>query len=486
MFRQFIFFVICFFSTVSWGMTFDEMVMSLTPQSLPLIHLESDADSTNHEYFVDGYITIAQYGHDLVQHNCLIRRRGKSAVHLPKKSYAIKLVDEFGEKVDDNILGLRNDNTWILDAMGIDKLRMRNRVLFDIWNEYSHTMWNTDFGKRNGTVGTMVEVFINNEYYGIYHLSDKVNRQLLNLRKVRDNHDGSFVVKGLLYKGKGNGVSNALIDYVDESTDSLKWNTFELQYPDEFPSQQAWQPLADLIDFNGKSSDEYFKAHYNEWYYVDNLVDYWVLLVAFGIDDMPYKNTFLSTPDINFNHRFMITPWDLDACLGREGDGKKNMMHSELTRLNNYGPYNRLIWQNIDGFRNIIALRWQELIETQLSPANLESHINAIAQRYVESGAWQRETERWKGTKIEPEDLDEEIEYVLSWYQLNIAYMSNRLLRWHDDYVEPDVISSTTITRIYNYMLGFETDYDEKLDLNEDGRITSSDITLGYNILLGN
>lgn len=482
--RLFSILVLCLFPAMCCGITFDEMVDNLTPQSLPLIHLESDADSTNHDYFVDGHITIAQYGRDLVQHNCLIRRRGKTALLLPKKSYAIKLVDEYGEKVDDNLLGLRNDNTWVLDAMGIDKLRMRNRVLFDIWNEYSHTMWNTDFDERNGTVGTMVEVFINNEYYGIYHLSDKVNRQLLNLRKARDNFDGSFVVKGLLYKGKGNGVSNALLDYVEDRTDTVKWNTFELQYPDECPSSQTWQPLADLIDFNGKSGNEYFKAHYNEWYYVDNLVDYWVLLVAFGIDDMPYKNTFLSTPDINFEHRFMITPWDLDACLGRQGDGNKNPQHAELTRLNKFGPYNRLIWQNIDGFRNKVALRWQELVEAQLSRANLESHINAIAQRYVESGAWQRETERWKGTKIEPENLEEEIEYVLSWYQLNINYISNRLLSWHDDYVEPDVVTSLTITRIYNYMLGIDTDYDENLDLDEDGKISSVDITVGYNILL--
>ena len=473
-----------------WAITFDEMAATMSPLSLPIINIESTADSTSHEYFVEGRITIVQYESDTITHNCLIRRRGRTALFLPKKSYSIKLVDENGEKVDDNLLGLRTDNTWILDAMGIDKLRMRNRVLFDIWNEFSHTMWDTKFNNRNGTVGTMVEVFINNEYNGVYCLSDKVNRQLLNLRKAKVNDNDSVTVKGLLYKGKRSGLSDNLLDYEEDRTDTLIWNTFELQYPDEFPSQQSWQPLIDLIDFNGKSEDQYFKDHYNEWYYVDNLVDYWILIVAFGLDDMPYKNTFLSTPDINFEHRYMITPWDLDACLGRDCTGKEVHTYSKLKRLNAYAPYNNLVIKNIDGFKNLLARRWLQLVEDQLSPAHLESHINEFAQRYVESGAWNREFIRWQATDIDndisiPEDINEEIQYVMNWYRHNIDYITKQIDKWRDDYVEEDVINSSTITSIYNYILGFDTTYNEKLDINEDGIINVGDITSAYNFLLG-
>lgn len=471
---------------MGWALTWDEAVGSLTPQSLPQIHLESDADSTSFEYFIDGNITIVEYGSEPVAHKCLIRRRGKTALFLPKKSYSVKLVDDEGEDVDDNLLGLRNDNTWILDAMAIDHLRMRNRVLFDIWNEYSHTMWDTKFGNRNGTVGKMVEVYINNEYNGIYCLSDKINRQLLNLRKAKENDDGTVTVKGLLYKGKSSGLSNNLLDYVEDRTDTLKWNTIELQYPDEYPSLQTWQPLMDLIDFNGKTEMDYFVEHYNEWYYVDNLVDYWVQIVAFGLDDMPYKNTFLSTPDINFEHRYMITPWDLDACMGRDAEGKQVYYFCSLTRLNTFAPYNRLIPYNIDGFKNKVARRWEQLVEAELSISNLESHINAIAQRFVESGAWQREYERWKGKRIAVgENIDDEIQYVLQWYETNLEGVSRNIKRWRDDYVEEDVISAATITAIYNYLLGNETEYDEKLDIVLDGVINAVDVTAAYNFLLG-
>ncbi len=478
--------VLCLSYVAGWAITFNEMVANLTLQSLPLINVEYEAAATSHDTFVEGHITIVEYGCEPVTYRCLVRHRGKTSQFLPKLSYAVKLIDEEGEKLDANLLGLRTDNTWILDAMAIDHLRMRNRVLFDIWNEFSHTMWDTKFNNRNGTVETMVEVCVKGEYNGLYCLSDKINRQLLNLRKAKVNDDSSVTVKGLLYKGKGNGVSNHLLDYIDDRTDTTLWNTFELDYPDQYPSQQSWQPIIDLIDFNGKTNMDYFKEHYNEWYYIDNLVDYWMLLVAFGLDDMPYKNAFLSTPDINFEHRYMITPWDLDACLGRGCDGSVSNSCSLLTRLNPFAPYNRLVPYNIDGFKNRLARRWEQFVQAELSPQNLESHINALAQRFVESGAWQREFERWQGTGVDiPLNINDEIQYVMQWYDKNINYISTQIIRWRDDYVEPYIISSSTITEIYNHILDNDNTYDEKLDINHDGHINTNDITVGYDYLLG-
>ena len=492
--------LLCSISLQGWSQNFDDMVACMSDKSLPLVNVEVDIDSVGFLYFMPGRFTLFEHkdGATTSQtYSCLVRQRGKTALFLQKWSFAIKLVDEVGEKLDANLLGLRTDNSWILDAMGIDKLRMRNRVCFDIWNEYSHTMWDTKFGNRNGTVGTMVEVFINGDYAGIYHLSDKINRQLLNLRKAKVNDDGSVTVKGVLYKGKGSGVSNALLDYEEDRTDTTKWNTFELQYPEDYPSLESWQPLMELIDFNGKTQLDYFTAHLYEWYYTDNLVDYFILLVALGIDDMPYKNTFLSTPDINFEHRYMITPWDMDACLGRNCNGNPQFYTSLLNRLNAFGPFNRIVAYNIDDFRYRVADRWDELKDSVFSPENIRSHITAIAQRFVDSGAWQREYDLWKDIAesveegedyderiIITEDINQEVEYVMNWYQRNYNSITSQINRWHKGYVDPEVIGAATITQIYNYLLGIDTEYNEKLDLNEDGMINAADITYGYNVIL--
>ena len=469
-------------SVVGWAQTFDTMVSTMTQQSLPLVNLEFDTTMLNFQSFITGKITIAEHDSDstiMSQYDCLVRMRGKTALFLPKKSFAVKLVDEYGEKLDANLLGLREENSWILDAMGIDRLRMRNRVCFDIWEEYSHTMWDTSFGNRNGTVGTMVEVFVNGDYNGIYHLSDKINRQLLNLRKAKVNSDSTVTIKGVLYKGKNGLITNTLMEYEQASVDTTMWNSFELQYPEDYPCQDAWQPLMDIIDFNGTTTDQYFAEHYNEWYYTSNLVDYWCLLVAFNIMDMPYKNTFLSTPDINFGHQYMLSPWDLDASLGRDYNGKVANYTAEFGRLNFYAPFNRLIAGNIDNFKGKIATRWAELTQTALSQANLESHINAIAQRFVESGAWQREYERWQGTRVAINaNINSEINYVKGWYGRNYNYISTGMAFWRED------INAHTVTLMYNYLLGDDGTFYDFLDLNRDGAITATDITIAYNIML--
>ncbi|MBR2146634.1 MAG: CotH kinase family protein [Muribaculaceae bacterium] len=476
---------LCLLPLMAWGQSFDEMAAAMNELSLPLVNLEVEIDSVNKYNYTLGSMTLIEYKDGIVKldtFNCQVKYRGGSALLFSKKPFNIKLVDDEGEKLDANLLGLRTDNTWILDAMGIDKLRMRNRVCFDIWNEFSHTMWNTNYGNRNGTVGTMVEVFINGDYHGIYCLSDKINRQLLNLRKAKVEDDGSVTVKGLLYKGV---AWSALTGYYGGNTNSVTWDAFELQYPEDYPSLKTWQPLITLMDFNCETEMEYFIEHYNEWYYVDNLVDYWVFLIALGLTDQPYKNTFLSTPDINFEHRFMITPWDLDACLGRAWNGNLLGEYPSVTRLDNMGPYRRLKVNNIDGFKQKLAQRWQQLIENELSPANLESHINAIAQRFVESGAWQREYNKWKNTNVRiAENIEEEVQFVINWYIGNLAYANENIEVWSEGYDPLSHVDISTVTSIYNYLLGIDATFYERLDLNQDGIINTTDVTIAYNVLL--
>jgi hypothetical protein len=95
---------------------------------------------------------------------------------------------------------MRSCSSWILDAMAIDRICMRNRVAFDIWNDFSRLPYDSGFERRNGTEGRFVEVYINDRYYGIYCMSDRINRNLLNLKKVSEDEGGSITVRGVLYK----------------------------------------------------------------------------------------------------------------------------------------------------------------------------------------------------------------------------------------------------------------------------------------------
>jgi hypothetical protein len=156
-----------------------------------------------------------------------------------------------------------------------------------------------------------------------------------------------------------------------------------------------------------------------------------------------------------------------------------------------FAPFDRLVRYNVDGFKQRVAERWEELSNTVLSPENVESHITQIARRYIESGAWQREYNRWKNASdsrvVIGENLNEEVEYVMQWYRGNHSSLTNQFMQWHAGHGDdPDAVTTVIVSQIYEYLLGTGTCDIDKLDLNGDGNITAGDITAAYDIILQN
>ena len=401
----------------------------LSEKSLPLVNLTADISKVSRTDYVQGEIEITDYlrrtdsESETVRYQCKLRYRGGSATRYDKKSFAVKLYDDAGEDLDANIFGIREENSWILDAMAIDRMRMRNRVCFDVWNDMSHTPYETGFDNRNGTKGVFVEVFLNGEYHGLYCMTDKIDRKMLGLKKAKAAEDGEVTVRGLLYKGNAwNDYTDIyLLSYGETATDKDTWNAWELQYPDLYPSIDTWQPLMDLIDFcSDKTSDDDFLQLYEEWFYPDNLADYVAFTLALNVGDNLYKNTFLSTVDITKGHRYMLSPWDMDMSLGGHWDGKYNERIAEIGQYNSRAPFNRLIGRNGDGFVDRLTDTWKAHYTTLFSPEGIGSRLDSYTSMFTESGAWEREYTKWNNNPVPlKEQLWEETDYVKNWYVKN-------------------------------------------------------------------
>ena len=123
-----------------------------------------------------------------------------------------------------------------------------------------------------------------------------------------------------------------------------------------------------LIDFcSSKTSNDVFVSGYQDYFYTDNLQDYYVFILAMKVGDNAYKNTFLSVVNIGQGHRYLLTPWDMDMSLGGYYNGDYYDEISTLDRFNNIAPFNRLIVQDIDGFSFGLFNRWAELSEPLFS-----------------------------------------------------------------------------------------------------------------------
>ena len=399
-------------------------IAAMNEMSIPLINIDVNVITLNKEQYIPGKITIYDTskrinGEICNTFDCKIKFRGASALKYEKKSFAVKLLNSVGNDLDVNIFNIRKENDWILDAMTTDRIRMRNRVCFDIWNEISKTPYPTVFDNRNGTKGEYIELYLNGTYHGLYCMSDKIDRKLLGLKKVKENTEETVTIRGVLYKGTAWSAATQFAGYdQEENMESDTWNGWELQYPDDYPCYEAWHPIQNIIDCC-KQDLKTFENGYRNHFYTDNLTDYMIFLMSLNIIDNNMKNTHLSCPNIQEEQMFLITPWDLDCSLGGLYDGSRYEEYTTLSNLINNRIYYFLYNGNVNEFQNDLKRKWSELSSNILTKENVFRRLDKYAEKLKESGAWQREYDKWNNNPV-PLNLDEELQYVKKWYARNI------------------------------------------------------------------
>ena len=388
--------------------------------------------------------------------NARFRTRGATASKYAKHALNMK-IRELGTdaEVDTALLGMRSSGAWILDAAAVDYTKMRNRVGFDIWNSFSRLPHNSQFDDRNGTEGRFIEVITNGTYSGIYCMTDKINRKLLNLKKYdKDNN----ITRGVSYKCsyltkfEEYELRTFLSNYGDMRATSAFFCDWELKEPDDRPSVEAWQPLYDL--FRNAKDVQYVKDNF----YIDNMIDYHIFVLALLLADNGNKNEFLSIKSIVSDdpdhRRFFFTPWDLDGALGANSNAEY--------KDGNYRPTSaqRISEQNINQcypFKAMLAdkdyyerlkARWMEARKNELSLYNVTKRMTDYAKVFVENGAYEREKNA-KGTQV-IDNIMREVELISQWYATHINSMDDYFGLSHVpqtsnvDYVAPDLQETVT------------------------------------------
>lgn len=415
---------------------FATMKNMIGANSLPLVNLTVEIDKVTKSEYTQAKIEIVDPlkrtdGDIESTFNCKVKYRGASSLAYEKKSFNVKLLNEKGKSLNATILGIRKDDAWILDAMAIDRLRMRNRVNFDIWNSMSSTPYSTDTDNRNGTKGYFVELFINGEYQGLYCMSDKVNRKLLGVKKPDDKDKDNVKINGVMYKCESWGLSAELNGYKEENMDGEMWNNWSLDYPDDYPCAESYMPLKDFIDYCASSSDDDFIEGIDKQFYLQNFIDYHVFILAQGLRDCNMKNSFLSIVDKNECKCMMLTPWDLDCSLGGNWDGQYYNYLATNEDIISTSLYARLWNNNIVDYRNNVAACWHKLCaDGILTKARFNSRIDSYVEALIVSGAWDREYSKWNGNPVNlKKDLKEEADYVKDWYSRNYDNLYNTLFK---------------------------------------------------------
>lgn len=225
---------------------------------------------------------------------CRFRLRGASSLHFPKSSYKVV----FTEK-DYSLLGMREDDDWILNSLYDDEGLIHNKVSYELWQQIARS---NSVSNDEGISMEYIEIFVDDEYKGVYGLLERVDKKSLNLNE-----------KDILYKGVDSGDMTS-DDFYLELTEEMN-PIFELKYPQVF-SEKDWEPLKNWfygLNVEKNVGYEVAKNSLN----MENAIDYLLFNIFVCGEDNLRKNIYYwADYQRDGSYQIIKVPWDLNMTWG--------------------------------------------------------------------------------------------------------------------------------------------------------------------------
>lgn len=396
-------------------------------EKIPVVELTYDASAFNTETFIPATFTFNSV-EGSNEYHCTIRHRGGSSTVFAKPNYAIKFYDQSGNSLDVSFLDMRSDNHWILDAAAGDHSKIRNRASMDLWLDFSQKPYHSEKEPKaiNGTRGRFVEVYVNGGYYGLFCLSEKVDRKQLKLKKfATDQQTGQPYYRGLLYKALYSDNTRTPFFYYNKdvpSSDLLQeWDGMKNEYPDIRDNEPwSWDPLLTSVKkvaFNSSSFMSNVEKHFD----VPVFIDYVLFVDLMCAFDNVGKNYYCWFYDYSSGDKRMgYTPWDMDATWGRNWAGEP----TESDRvMNNRSNFHARMSASYDGYEDILRDRYHDLRHTFWAEDSLFAYFDCYFDLFEETGVMEREYQRWKNSNCRIHQIAEEKTFIHDWIHDRLIYL---------------------------------------------------------------
>ena len=369
-----------------------------------------------------------------------------------KKSYGLELKDDKGNDIAKSLLGLPEEEDWILHGPYGDKSLIRNAFAYQVANNIGRYAARTKF----------VELEINSEYKGLYVFMEKLKRDKnrIDIKKLepKDN-DAISVTGGYILKldktvgegsrnqnnytdqnsfpsqydefGKPNSRNKTFFMYEYPKMDSITapQKTYIKQYIQEFEAALASTDFSD--DVKG------FRKHIDE----ESFVDYFILTELMQNFDGYRISTYLQKER---GEKLKMGPiWDFDLTLGSNsfcgGMPKSNVW---IYQYNSYCPtdtwlvpfwWNKLLQDR--KFADKVKNRWATLRKNELTDNSLSKIIDEQVTYLSKTNAIVRNFARWNilNRTIVPNTNtgthEAEIENIKSWLRSRTAWLDTNMAK---------------------------------------------------------
>ena len=345
-----------------------------------------------------------------------------------KRNYKLSFVDAEGQKQNHSFGPLRNDNSWVLDAGQADMFRVRNLVMAQLWQDFAHRPYYVEQEPKalSATRGVMVELFLNEQYRGIYNLCEPIDRKQMKLKKF----DADGTIHGGLWRASAFGDATFFNVPAEYDNTLPKNNVWEVKYPEvEDLCPTDYSTLRNAILFVVTSSDEEFRASVADYFDLPVLVDYYLFANVGNLFDICGKNILWAVYDKQVDKKLTPAMWDLDCCMGQNFTDDPLRpdyvaYNTELLFVNNI--FHRLMTLNVNHFNDTVLTRYHDLRPTVFSVASLQQRFVDAYEAMRRSGALQREERRWSGdSDIAGLNLNfaTELDYIKQWIAQRMEFL---------------------------------------------------------------
>ena len=363
-----------------------------------------------------------------------IDTRGSSSLMFEKKSFNVETRDATGANLNVSLVGLPAENDWVLYAPYSDKTLMRNVLVYNLGNLTGRWSPHTRF----------CELYIDNEYRGVYVLMEKIKRDKnrVNIASLKpadisgDQLTGGYILKidrpdsGAWispYKAR-NDIQNVPISYVDPKCEELVpiQRNYIKDYVTGFENA--------LRGVNYKDPKTGYRAYVN----MQSFVDYYILNeICRNLDAYRLSTFFYKDKDSKGGKITMGPFWDYDISLGNaDFFNAGSTIGWVVDGLGNGDEYGIPFWWdklNTDPyFKSELKKRWNELRSDKFSNQSINKSIDSCS--VLLANAQQRNFQKFNilNSYVWPNNYvggtyANEVNYLKNWIKNRFTWMDSQI-----------------------------------------------------------
>ncbi|MBE6648322.1 MAG: hypothetical protein E7614_02235 [Ruminococcaceae bacterium] len=333
-----------------------------------------------------------------------IQGRGNSTWNHAKKPYKIK----FDEKV--NLLGIGSNakKDWVLLANHGDQSLFRNYLAYNIAHKAGI-----------GYKATLVEVYLNGKYNGVYMLTGKVEESRLGVDATKEK--GGFIIElDDYYSGKEN------VDYLKVGAE---YYSLKSDYIDSEHMKTIKQCIIDINSAIATKDKDQICALID----IDSCIDMYLLQEYTKNTDVGWSSFYMYKRDEGDKLRFGPA-WDFDIAMGN--DYRLDKGSYENIYVGRYSGFTQQNWWFIylcrmEWFRELALERWNTVfygyVEDTLDELKDYAEINweELENNFVRWNIFGKRVNCEPTQIINLRSYLEHYRYFIAWTELRLEWLDN-------------------------------------------------------------